>query len=743
MKRPPIRYALSLTLAFFLAGCSGEPPIRQGRPASPPVEVGNGIGGKADGFDWGSPCRAGTGTFTQPIAKDAVVLVGEIPAGRVGVEIKLTSPEDVDIQLYDKEGNKAIVQWPDGLMSGDDTQSITYKGIKITWSGYNGDGTNLGHEYIKLEGETSTTFVMKAYGYAAGAAQVDYKWAAKPNCKDQGKGSFEQPITKDAVVEVGPIPKGLSNVEIELTSPVDIDVQLYDKKDGKAIVKWPGGMLKGADEQSIQYAGVKVIWSGYNGDGSGKGNEFIRLVGTTDRDLVMKVFGYEAGAARVDYSWGADDPNAKKFEADVIFAPAKRHEDKVLERIQKAEHSIDIAMYNMKHTGIFNALSDAVKNRNIKVRLIYHGAQADRKSPAGTRSAQLEDLGIDVRYASKSKTMHHKYMIVDGPRGENGKPQLTRANKAWLVTGSGNWAQGNHNENTLFLRGVPELVLHFQNEFNRLWTYSWDFFYKEAFSYQEALTLDTNKFIDEPNQAAFFTSANMRSNQSFTLISGSEVVGESIVDELNKATKSIEIASGHMRSKLVYDALVGIHKNKPGVKIRVYLDGQEYTKDAYGDYYGYLLHKAGIDVRFKYYAYRWDYHYAPQMHNKYFIIDDKTLLSGSYNLSDNSEFKSLENIIFVGGDKFLPVIKKYEADFDRLWTTEIDGKKLSSLKQKIGSASSIPLVFTPMALTHPQIKSLKELIETNCPAAWRNDKNPLYEPDYGKNPKNHKTCPRK
>lgn len=757
---------LALTVVFALtAACSGEPPLRPAGPDKPPVDVGA-VGGKADGFDWGSACRAGSGSFTQPIAKDAVVTVGKIPAGRVGVMIKLTSPEDVDIQLFDEDGDVAVVQWPDGLLKGAGEQTTTYKGVTITWSGYNGDGQNLGHEYIKLEGETPTTFVMKAYGYAAGAAQVDYEWAAKPDCKDEGKGSFEQAIEKDAVVVVGTIPKGLSNVKIKLTSPVDIDVQLYDAVDGAALVKWPDGLLDGEGKQTLDHAGFKIVWSGYNGDGTGKGNEYIEIIGETTKSLVMKVFGYEAGTAKVDYSWGGGG-DATPLEADVIFAPAQRHEDKVIERIKAAQFSIDIAMYNMKHTGVFNALKDAIEKKNVKVRVIYHGAQTDRKDPAGTRSAKMEDLGIDVRYATKSKVMHHKFMIVDGPRrGDDGQPVLDRATTAWLVSGSGNWALGNHDENTLFMRGVPELVLHFQREFNRLWTWSWDFEWK-SYTKDEAATLDPTSFVDDPAQACFFTSANMKENMSFTVDKSKETVGQAIAAELQKATTSIEIASGHMRSKTVYDALVAIKNTKPKVKIRVYLDGQEYTTSDYKDYYGYRLHAAGIDVKFKYYAYRWDYTYAPQMHNKYFIIDGRKVLTGSYNLSDNAEWNSLENIIFIEGDAFAPVVAKYQGDFARLWNTDADGSMLQTLEHEIKTYNNIPLVFPAMALSHPQIKALKVLIEDNCPQAWKGDYNycssdsqcdtargltcdtaikrcvnPLYDADFGKNPRRHKSCPR-
>ncbi|MCK5796762.1 MAG: hypothetical protein KAI47_06255 [Deltaproteobacteria bacterium] len=744
MKRSPSRRQPSLLLGSLLAlalgACSPNAPTRPSGPATPPVSIGPAHGGKADGFDWGSPCRAGSGTFSQPIAKDAVVTVGTIPKGRVGVEIHLTSPEDVDVQLYDADGT-AIVQWPNGILSGASQESTTYKGVTITWSGYNGDGTNLGHETLRITGETPTSFEMRAYGYAAGAAQVDYTWTAKPDCEDKGAGSFEQTIEKDAVVTVGTIPKGLKNVRIALTSPVDIDVQLYDAVDGTAVVKWPGGLLDSATKASTTYGGVEVTWSGYNGDGTGKGNEYIHLTGTTSRSLIMKVFGYEAGTAKVAYSWGNAGTTAPTPKAEVVFAPAQRHEDRVVELIKGAKHSIDIAMYNFKHSGILAALRDAIATRHVKVRMIYHGAQNDRNDPAGSRSAGLEEAGVDVRFATKSKVMHHKFMIVDGPRAEDdGTIAKERAKTAWLVSGSGNWALGNHDENTLFLTGTPELVQHFQSEFNRLWTYSWDFSWK-SFDYRPAAVLDPTTFVDDPNEATFFTSSNMKENMSFTVKSGSAVVGHAIAAELEKATTSIDIASGHMRSQIVYDTLVRIAKDPTKhVAIRVYVDGQEYTTSTYKAYYAYRLHAAGIPIKFKYYAYRWDYHYAPQMHNKYFIIDGKTLLSGSYNLSENAEIGSIENVIEIKGSAFQDVIKRYSADFSRLWNTQQDGKALAALEEKIQTASTIPLVFAPMALTHPQIKALKSLISANCPAADKSSS--TYNPDYGKNPAHHRSCPR-
>ena len=52
----------------------------------------------ADGFDWGDDCSDGNGSFSQYIA-EAIIRVGEIPAGKRNVYVELRSPADVDVQL--------------------------------------------------------------------------------------------------------------------------------------------------------------------------------------------------------------------------------------------------------------------------------------------------------------------------------------------------------------------------------------------------------------------------------------------------------------------------------------------------------------------------------------------------------------------------------------------------------------------------------------------------------------------
>ncbi|MFW5444596.1 MAG: CAP domain-containing protein [Methylococcaceae bacterium] len=256
----------------------------------------------------------GRDTFQQQIPLNGVVEIGELPIGVSGVEIYLTSPVDIDIQLFDKETGQKLIHWPNGILSGAENQSFVYHDTLIEWSGFNGDGSGQGNEYIKITGNldsstpTSRAFIMKAFGYKAGLADVNYSWNGA-SCEDSGSGngSFQQQIIQNAVVEIGSIPTGVNNLNIQLESPKDVDIQLYDADNGMAIIAWPNGLLNSSTTESINYEGMEIEWSGYRGDGTNFGHEYIKISGETTRNLTMKAFGYASGLAIVNYSWGGNN----------------------------------------------------------------------------------------------------------------------------------------------------------------------------------------------------------------------------------------------------------------------------------------------------------------------------------------------------------------------------------------------------------------------------------------------------
>ncbi len=259
-------------------------------------------------FDWGGDCSSGTGEFEQYVPQAQTAEIGEIPAGKADVRIDLTAEEDVDVQLIDVLTGTEIIAWPSGLMSGSGEQCATWQGVEYCYSGYNGDQTadGLGNEWIEVRGVTNRELVMRAFGYAAGDAIVEYGWETTRTCGEVGEGSFQQWIPQGNTTLVGEIPTGKVAVTVELIAAQgrDLDVQLVDALDGTEIVAWPSGLMNGPAEQSLTYRDMDITWSGYNGIDGNLGHERIEIAGATTRPLELRAFGYQAGNADVDYEWG-------------------------------------------------------------------------------------------------------------------------------------------------------------------------------------------------------------------------------------------------------------------------------------------------------------------------------------------------------------------------------------------------------------------------------------------------------
>jgi len=435
--------------------------------------------------------------------------------------------------------------------------------------------------------------------------------------------------------------------------------------------------------------------------------------------------------------------------ASVLMSPQaydQSHLALTADRIDSAQTSLDVAMYSFSDTKVLSALQRAL-DRGVAIRLLFDGAADDRLDPAGTRSAQLEDMGIEVRWVNK--IMHHKFALIDGPRDDT-----AAARSATLINSSGNWSYGaatQFDENTVVLHGDERLSLLYQREFDTLWDHSRPVVWNESIAPVTASLVITDDVIAASDGSdAVFTSANFRTYDSarygwtFAKVSGRYTGSDEIVSLIGSATDSIEIASGHMRSRAIAEALVAEHAQDPSVRIRVYLDDQEYVSDWYhgteqkdyadcrtaattdgqlqacddaGEYFANDLVAAGIDVRYKFYAYRWDYHYADQMHDKYLIVDGRTVASGSYNYSNNAELDTMENIAIYSADRYPQLVSDFEANFDTIWATgRAEGLYAAYMDQVQNGTGAFPIVFAPMALDFDQVTALKDAIRTACPA---------------------------
>ncbi len=125
-----------------------------------------------------------------------------------------------------------------------------------------------------------------------------------------------------------------------------------------------------------------------------------------------------------------------------------------------------------------------------------------------------------------------------------------------------------------------------------------------------------------------------------------------VVKSINSAQKSICMATYSFTSKPVAEAL--IHAKGRGVDIKIVSDakanGSKYTATKF-------LANHGVNVRLN-----GNY---PIMHNKFIVIDDKTVETGSFNYSQAAAAKNAENVIVIWNNS--TVASKYASECNRLF----------------------------------------------------------------------------
>lgn len=275
-------------------------------------------------FDFAS-CSGGTGSFQRTLTEGDWIKIGDIPEGQVDLQVNLTALEDLDITLYDVtetdpyEEGLAIVGWcklpcNKGILSGSKQGSTEYKGMTVTYSGFNGVNGQRGNEFIRITGRSSVDTVLGVFAYKSGTATVDYSWVESDTecCRGEAAcgGDFERTLERDAVAVIGEIPTGKATLEINLNATADLDIQLYDMEEEPPlrIIGWCRqpcdiGLLSGRNFDSVEYKGITYEYSGWGGVGGNRGHEFIRIIGTTNTLLEMRTYAYRAGTAVVDYSY--------------------------------------------------------------------------------------------------------------------------------------------------------------------------------------------------------------------------------------------------------------------------------------------------------------------------------------------------------------------------------------------------------------------------------------------------------
>jgi len=224
-----------------------------------------------------------------------------------------------------------------------------------------------------------------------------------------------------------------------------------------------------------------------------------------------------------------------------------------------------------------------------------------------------EIKGPGVRQDTSSQFSHNKFCVVDGKV---------------ITTGSMNPTSNgaNKNNNNLLVIYSKYLAKNYLDEFDELW--DGDFGEGVSVRYPVMYINDVeieNYFCPEDNCA------------------------EQIVSELNNAEKSIYFMAFSFTNEDIADAMLFNDKASINGLFEKRGSGSKYSQ--YNRLKGF-----GLDVRLDTNSYT--------MHHKVFIIDNRTVITGSMNPTGAGDHKNDENVLIIH-DK--SIAKKYVEEFQRLY----------------------------------------------------------------------------
>lgn len=290
------------------------------------------------------------------------------------------------------------------------------------------------------------------------------------------------------------------------------------------------------------------------------------------------------------------------------FSPQDSLYPRLVRLIQGAEKSIYAAFYKLELKEVSDALLEA-HERGIKVR-IFSDDMTFRSEKS--RLDSLNEFLPVKTDKDPASFMHHKFCVID---------------EKIVWTGSFNPTySGSSRENNNAVVVTSSLVsAQFIREFERLWE-------------EEPLSPDPT-----PSPVLLESGISVH----FSLHHNPE---EAIIRELEKAKESIHFALFTFTSQEIAQAI--IHKFAENIEIKGIMEkGQDGPFSRYNS-----LKRLRVPVR-------WDRNFY-FMHHKFFIIDEKIVITGSFNPTWHANYSNRENLIIIYSSS---LASQYEEEFNRLW----------------------------------------------------------------------------
>jgi len=313
-------------------------------------------------------------------------------------------------------------------------------------------------------------------------------------------------------------------------------------------------------------------------------------------------------------------------------ATARQHADNPEKRMAKLIDSakpggtIDAALFEIDNVAVVDALIRAKTERNVTVRLVidtdYYYDRKDRTKVAH-EVQRLLDAGIPIIQDQRGALMHNKFMVVD---------------KETVWTGSFNVSDSaafQQNNNAIQLRSA-QLAENYTVEFEEM-------FRDKRFG--------PTSPRNTPHPVVKIGDVEIE-----TLFAAEDEVNAKLADLVRGAQKQIRFLAFSFTDDQLGDAMLEMAGKGRTIEGVFEKTGGTSKYAEYGKLKG-----AGLDVHLD---------GNPKfMHEKVLIIDDSTLVTGSFNFSAGADGDNDENLLIIRNAPEL--VKRYIAEYERVKATAV------------------------------------------------------------------------
>lgn len=300
------------------------------------------------------------------------------------------------------------------------------------------------------------------------------------------------------------------------------------------------------------------------------------------------------------------------------FNPASRRQEGGIDlplarAIENARISVDVAVYSMSLNSIRDALLTAHR-RGVQVRIVMESDNLERDVPR-----RLAEKGIPIIGDRREGLMHNKFVIID-------------RSEVWI--GSMNFTTSGvyeDNNNLIRIRST-QMAENYLTEFNEM--FEDDFFGPDVVPN----TPHPQLTIDGVPLEVYFSP------------------DDGVAARVMKLLRGAETSIHFMAYSLTADDFSRIIRQKARDGLRVFgvMDESQVISNKGGEFASFQ--NAGLRV--------YKDGNPGQMHHKVIIIDEKIVITGSYNFSASAERKNDENIVILFDEQ---LAAQYLKEFERVY----------------------------------------------------------------------------